>query len=264
MKISDETLTAFLDGELDDATAAEVAREVDADAALKARLSALDVNLPLMRKDYGELAETAPLEVLRAAILTQPPLMAANSNTKGWSRSVVAAACAACLAFGVVISPITLGNIAGFRGAAGDIGTPAEKSWRQSVAEYQALYSAETLTLSPQDPVKQDETLAKLSERIGVPLDRAKLELDKARFQRGQLLSFDGKPLVQLAYLHDGDKPFALCMVSNGAKDAGPASETRKSMPIVHWAKGGVSYMVIGQVEAEELAVMAEALRSRL
>jgi anti-sigma factor RsiW len=264
MKISDETLTAFLDGELDDATAAEVARQVDANAALKARLSALDINLPPIRKDYGELAETAPLNALRAAILSQPALIAANNNTKGWSRSVVAAACAACLALGVVISPITLGNFPGFKSATVDISSNAEKSWRQSVAEYQALYSAETLTWNPQEPQLQDETLAKLSERVGVPLDRAKLQLDKASFERGQMLDFDGKPLVQLAYLYEGDKPFALCMVANGAKDAEPASETRKGMPIVHWAKGGVSYMVIGKLEAGEIAAMAEALRARV
>jgi anti-sigma factor RsiW len=264
MKINDETLTAFLDGELDDATAEQVAREVEANSDLKARLSALDLNVPLMRKEFGQLGETAPLDALRAAIKTNPVPLAANANIKGWNRSAIAAACAACLALGVVISPITLGNIPGFKGAAGEIGTTAEKSWRQSVAEYQSLYSAETLTWNPQEPQLQDETLAKLSERVRVPLDRAKLELDKASFQRGQLLDFDGKPLVQLAYLYEGDKPFALCLVANGAKDAAPASETRKGMPIVHWAKGGVSYMVIGKLEAGEIAAMAEALRARI
>jgi anti-sigma factor RsiW len=265
MKISDETLTAFLDGELDDAAAGELARQVEADAALQARLSALDLNLGSIRKDYTELNKTAPLAALRAAIQADAAApMAANSNARGWSNPAIAAACAACLAFGVFISPFVASFVPGLKNPVSEIAGTSQKSWRQSVAEYQALYAAETLTLNPQDPVKQDETLAKLSARVGVPLERQRLQLDKASFQRGQLLNFDGNPLVQLAFLYDGDKPVAVCLIANGAKDAAPASEVRKGMPLVHWAHGGVSYMVIGQIKAGELTAMAGALQGQI
>jgi anti-sigma factor RsiW len=264
MKITDETLTAFLDGELDEAAAAEVSRELETNAALKVRLSALDLNLASIRKDYGELANSAPLDALRSAIQINPVLQAANSNAKGWSNPAIAAACAACLTFGVFVSPIVSSFVPGLKNPVTDIAGTAQKSWRQSVAEYQALYAAETLTLNPQDPLRQDETLAKLSARVGVPLERERLQLDKASFQRGQLLNFDGHPLVQLAFLYDGDKPVAVCLIANGAKDAAPASEVRKGMPLVHWARGGVSYMVIGQIEPGELTAMAGTLQSRI
>jgi anti-sigma factor RsiW len=264
MKINDETLTAFLDGELGEANAAEVSRELENSAALKVRLSALDLNLASIRKDYGELANSAPLDALRSAIQINPVSLAANSNSMGWSNSAIAAACAACVAFGVFVSPIVSSFVPGLKNPVSEIAGTAQKSWRQSVAEYQALYAAETLTLNPQDPIKQDETLAKLSARVGVPLERQRLQLDKASFQRGQLLNFDGRPLVQLAFLYDGDKPVAVCLIANGAKDAAPASEVRKGMPLVHWARGGVSYMVIGQIEAGELTTMAGALQSQI
>jgi anti-sigma factor RsiW len=265
MKINDETLTAFLDGELDDAAAAEVAGQIEADVALKARLSALELNVAPIRQAYLGLEETAPLDALRAAIRTSEIApIAANSNAKGWGNPAIAAACAACIALGIFLSPLLASLIPNQTNSATDIAATAEKSWRQSVAEYQALYASETLTLNPQDPAKQDETLAKLSARIGVPLERAKLQIDNASFERGQLLSYDGKPLVQLAFLHRGDKPVAVCLIANGAKDAAPASEVRKDMPLIHWAKGGVSYMVIGQIEAGELAAMAEAIRARI
>jgi anti-sigma factor RsiW len=264
MKISDETLTAFLDGVLDEATAARVAGRIDSNAALKARLSRLTIDLPLMRKDYQDFAATMPLDALRAAIHSGPAPVAANSNAKGWSKAAIATACAACIALGMFMSPFAASYFAGFRGVSGDIASTNKKSWRQAVAEYQVLYAAETLAWNTQDPQMQDKTLAKLSARIGMPLDRTKLQLDKASYQRGQLLTFEGSPLIQLAYLYQGDTPVAFCLIADHAKDAAPASEAREGMPLIHWARGGVSYMVIGQLTADELNEIAQALSRQI
>jgi anti-sigma factor RsiW len=64
--------------------------------------------------------------------------------------------------------------------------------------------------------------------------------------------------------LHGGVTPVAFCITPDGAPDAGLASETREGLPIVHWAKNGMSYMVIGDIPNEQLVGMAEALRSQL
>jgi len=142
--------------------------------------------------------------------------------------------------------------------------TGAEKTWREAVAEYQVLYSEDTLKWNAIAPAEVDTTLKHLSDRIGVPLTRQALKLPIADFRRGQMLTFGSRPLVQLAYLHDGVTPVAFCITPDGASDVGLAAEIREGLPIVHWAKDGISYMVIGDIPNEQLFGMAQALRGRL
>ncbi|MEO1161721.1 MAG: hypothetical protein AAFW74_14935, partial [Pseudomonadota bacterium] len=102
------------------------------------------------------------------------------------------------------------------------------------------------------------------SDRIGVKLTRQALKIPIADFRRGQMLTFGSRPLVQLAYLHDGVTPVAFCITPDGAPDADLATETREGLPIVHWATNGTSYMVIGDIPNEQLVGMAQTLRSQL
>lgn len=252
MKIKPETLTAYLDGELDEQQAKELRERSLADAQLAATLAALQIDRDRMKQDYMALESNAPVDDLRSALATSAK-PANDINTGGGNRKLLmAAACAACLAVGVMVGS-GLGNWTG-----------AEKSWREAVAEYQVLYSAETLKWNAIAPAEVETTLKQLSDRIGVPLTRQALKLPIADFRRGQMLTFGSRPLVQLAYLHDGVTPVAFCITPDGAPDVGLAAETREGLPIVHWARDGISYMVIGDIPNEQLLGMAQTLRDRL
>ena len=251
MKITPETLTAYLDGELDEAQASEIRERSLTDAEVNSALAVLQIDRDGLALDYQALEISAPMGDLRSklAVETERPSVADNST--GNRRLLMAAACAACLVIGVLT-----GTGIGDRGG-------ADKSWREAVAEYQVLYSTETLAWNAVAPAEVDTTLEHLSERIGVKLTRPALSLETADFKRGQMLTFGSRPLVQLAYLHDGVTPVAFCITTDGAPDAGLATEIREGLPIVHWANAGTSYMIIGKIPEEQLTAMAQTLRGR-
>ena len=57
---TDEDLTAFLDGEADDALRAEIEAALETDAALGARIAELDIPLVPIAEAYTALLATAP------------------------------------------------------------------------------------------------------------------------------------------------------------------------------------------------------------
>ena len=252
MKITPETLTAHLDNELDEQQAREVRERSLVDAQLASTLAALQIDREQMARDYLALGTDAPVSELRSALAMGTASVVEVKAGGGNRKLLVAAACAACLVVGVLV-----GSGVGNR-------VDADKSWREAVAEYQVLYSAETLKWNAVAPAEVDTTLKRLSGRIGVKLTRQALKLSIADFRRGQMLTFGSQPLVQLAYLHNGVTPVAFCITPDGAPDAGLASEIREGLPIIHWAKNGTSYMVIGDIPNEQLVGMAEVLRGRL
>ena len=250
MKVTPEILTAYLDGELDEDQARQVRERSLTDAQLASTLASLQIDREGLAQDYRALGSGAPVAELRSAVAAGPAPAEDAGPAGGQRRLMMAAACAACLAIGALVGS---GNWLG-----------SEKLWREAVAEYQVLYAAETLEWNTVAPAEVDTTLKRLSGRIGVTLTREALKLDVADFRRGQMLTFGSRPLVQLAYLHDGATPVAFCITRDGAPDAGLASEVREGLPIIHWAKDGTSYMVIGDVPKEQLVIMAETLRGRL
>ena len=250
MKITSEILTAYLDGELDEDQARLVRERSLADAQVASTLERLQIDRDRMAQDYLALGPGAPIGDLRSVLAGAGEPAGDIKSTGGNRKLLMAAACAACLVAGAMVGS---GNWAG-----------TDKSWREAVAEYQVLYAAETLKWNTVAAAEVDTTLKRLSDRIGVGLTRQSLNVPVAEFRRGQMLTFGSRPLVQLAYLHGGTTPVAFCITRDGAPDAGLASEVREGLPIVHWAKDGTSYMVIGDVAKDQLVSMAEILRGRL
>ncbi|MCR4283658.1 MAG: anti-sigma factor, partial [Bauldia sp.] len=141
---------------------------------------------------------------------------------------------------------------------------PAEPpGWRQVVAEYQTLTTAETLAAIPDDPVTVSLELAVLGDKFGLDLAPDKLVLPDIALKRAQMFEFRGRPLIQLAYLSPADGPIAFCIIANGRADADLAFEQREGSNIVFWTKDGRGYMLIGKASREVLQAYAEDLAAR-
>jgi hypothetical protein len=69
-----------------------------------------------------------------------------------------------------------------------------------------------------------------------------------------QLLEYDGKPLGVLAYLDGRTMPLALCIYANGGLDAGPVTEQRAGLNIVHWTTYGHAFMLVGHAAMPPMA----------
>ena len=79
--------------------------------------------------------------------------------------------------------------------------------WRQVVAEYQTLTTAETLAAIPDNAAAVSQELGSTRRRLALDLAPDKLVLPHVDLKRAQMFEFRGRPLVQIAYLSPADGP---------------------------------------------------------
>ena len=144
--------------------------------------------------------------------------------------------------------------------------SPGMGGWIASVVEYQNLYTRATVEPSPRPDAKG---VAALEERLGTALGAGLSipDLDDAglEFRRGQILAFDKRPLVQLAYLPEGQgRPVALCIIAMNGEKRTPAYSKRLDMGVVRWSDGKLDYVLVGWQSEKQLLKAAELARTRL
>ncbi|GGX42635.1 hypothetical protein GCM10007385_07970 [Tateyamaria omphalii] len=242
---SDEELTAFLDGEADDALHAEIEAALEHDAALGEQLAALDVPLAPIAEAYEALLQDAPpMPALPEPVVAPAP---APRGRWAWGMGTFATGLAAGLA------------VAMFTG----FGTPepTPKGWVSFVASYQALYTEDTLALA--DPSASDASLqlASVSDALGVDLSG----LPQAKgltFKRAQVLGFNDKPLIQIAFTRDDGTPVALCIIPAGP-DAKPVNMGQaEGLELARWNTPGYGFLLIGGTDNAPLQQEAETFQN--
>lgn len=252
--ISDEMLTAFLDGEADPETSKIIADLMATDPAMAARLDALKIPLPAIREAFDRAMEAAPSATLDG--LQQRPLSDHGGEDRRlwWKKGLQLAAAASVLAF-------VIGLSAGRMSLTPD----SSEDWRVAVAEYQALYSQDTLgSIDPAATVAEDG-IRSVAAKVGAPiLPETLASLDQLTFKRAQILRWEKAPLAQFAFLSDRGEPFALCATPVTDADQPIENEELKGLATSSWVKGGVAYMVIGGRDPDFAAAVAEQVRARL
>ncbi len=261
----DETLTAFLDGELTPADQRAVALRLAGDAALSARLGRLERAGEGIDAAFDAAFDAAPIASLDAMLqqaLAQvpPPRLPAPSLVRrvayGWNPRALAASLLVALA---LAGGLGFGLGAAFMESAPK---PAE-SWHQAVAEYWSLTTAATLTLEPTAELGARQ-LALAGAALGLPLTPQGIAVDGASFRGAQLYDFGGKPLVQIAFLDPDYGPIAYCVIRNGETE-GAAQEATEidGFGVVRWSGEGFGRMVIGRAPPERLRAIAATLAIR-
>ncbi|MBL4597743.1 MAG: hypothetical protein JKX93_02115 [Rhizobiaceae bacterium] len=256
--ISDEILTAFLDQELSETERARVETALAADMTLADRLHALEIDTSAFVKSYDALKQFAPAEKLET-----PQTQSNTSYIPNGRKGLIAASVVLALGLGVSLG-LVLGET-GFSHTNSQVQqqTASNEEWRQAVAEYQALYTSNTLNRVNLPVNEQKENLAALSKDIDLEITIEKLLLNELEFKRGQVLNYKGKKLVQLAYLYENSKPVAFCILNESQGEFEISPEQRKNLKIVHWTKNGRSFMIIGDVPKLKLKSMATKLNMR-
>ncbi|WP_299191063.1 hypothetical protein [uncultured Litoreibacter sp.] len=226
--ISDEDLTAYLDGEADDALSSRIEAALAMDASIAQRLEALSIDVGSLKGALDGLLPSAPRDLV-------PARAAANTN-RPWG---IGATVAASLIVGVT---------AGYLYAS----KPApEPGWMAYVAAYQALYVNATLADAGG---AQGTELAQLAGVLGRDLEGVDTA-PNLTFKRGQVLGFKGKALVQLAYLSSAGDPVALCIIKTSG-EAKPVTTTQlEGMQAASWSDGNHAYLLIG---GDDAALVAE------
>lgn len=237
-EISDEMLTAYLDDQIEAADRTRIETALSQDTALQARLEMLDIPLDPLRDAMAQIATQAPA-------ITLPATAPARSFPIGIAGGALAA--------GIVLGALLVTQM-----------TPAPKApgWIDFVASYQALYSPETLAGIDTDPVQQAAQLSKVSNAVGRPLEIA-ASVPGLEFKRAQTLGFNGKPLVQMAYVTETGVPLAFCIIAK-ADEAALEQMERQGLQAASWSDGSHAYLLIGGEDAELISQAAKHLQNAL
>lgn len=261
--LSDEHLTAFIDGALSIEEAAAVERRIETDPAVAERVEFLmRANLPFAEA-YRPLLDEAPVarleEMLDEASL--PPTGASGHLVV--SRRGFMAALAASVAIGMVFDRFALQSLRGVVSGEGDEQAEAGE-WRGLVAQYMALYDADTLVGVVPPPDRQEAELGAVNARLALTLTPQAVALEGADFKRAQVLAYDGRPLAQILYLDPTSGPLAFCIVRKAGPVHAPDTEQRLGMTVVHWSNGSHALMLIGHAPKERMQALARGLADRM
>ncbi|MCS0505092.1 anti-sigma factor [Ancylobacter mangrovi] len=257
-KITDEEITAFLDGELPPEEAARLEALAAQDPRVAERIEFLArASLPF-GDAFAPLLDAAPRDRLAAALAATPsPAPARN----GWltRRSLVGAMAASLLAG--IVADRALERLTAPAAQEED----EASEWRKAVAGYMSLYTRETLSGPTPSPQSQRADFAFIEQRLGLSLSPEAVALPSAEYRRAQILSYDGRPLVQIAYLDPETGPMALCITAHPEGGRQPMeSERRRGMNVVYWSSADHAFMLIGHAGPERMKDLATGLAERL
>jgi anti-sigma factor RsiW len=276
--LSNERLVAYIDGEVSASERDLMDRALQSDPKARERLDILSRGGRPFPDAFDLLLQAAPEDRLQAmfadivgrgaspssqsrptpdsedkTVIPMRPRREARSGLALWQMAAAAAILALVFAGGLL--------------AGGMFEAPqqvAEKvGWREAAARYVSLFSKETLEGMPTDPQQRQANLKQIETSLGLSLSGERIASASLSFEGSQLLQIEGKPLAQIAYLRDGRTPVALCITRTAMPTAGPATEQRYGLNVVHWVANGYGFMVLGKVPESDLAKIAADFRSR-
>jgi len=242
MTFSDETLLAYLDGSLDEAEARAIEDAVAEDVALESRLMALDPIASVVQQVFENVPAETPQVDLPAEVPTR------GMAGQGVFRLVGVAASVAVIAVSATFWATR----------------PAELGWAQQAAIYQSLYVPDTIADLDNSKQSLDAQFALAEEQLGRSLNRDVLEaLPGLDLKRAQVLSFKGKPLIQIVFSDAAGQPFAFCVIRQGA--AAPNKDVNQAvlsgLATATWAQDGYGYMLLGSDDQTDLGDELNILR---
>lgn len=230
---SDEDLVAYIDGECTSEQNIEIQRALQVDTALNQRLSELNADLDGLGEAFAQFSPDASFVA---------PVERANPTKRNWyayAASVGAAVCIGAVGSAMLYEPTS--------------------SWQHNVAKYQVLYSPHTLADVDLSTAEQQEQLTRVAAAIGKDLSLDDLSvLPGVIYARAQLLHFQGRPLVQIAFTTLAGASLALCILE--APDAEPYSPkitTIEGLSAATWAARGQEYILIGGTDNDLISRMA-------
>jgi anti-sigma factor RsiW len=253
-RFDDETLVAFVDGELDDAAAAEVARAVESDAELAARVDMFRTSSVMVRAAFADVIyEPVPDRLLAAA---RGPVAAADNVVPFRKRSPVGRWIALPLAASV--AALMIGAGAGYWAGRSPVAPPptelaASSGLVDNLAGYYDLY-----TVTGGEPEQMAFADMRTDERDGLQswltsrLDRETKVPDLSTFgynlRGGRIVISEGRPAGQIIYENPADKrPIAIYVGTTTKRDAQLTLDQRKDVNVAYWRREGRTIAVFGK-----------------
>ncbi len=241
--VDDTILNAFLDGELDEATRAEVQQWLDAHPEDSDRVKAWAEQRAVLHANFDRvLEEPIPTRLLHAA--RGQPRMAV------WRR---AAAAAALLAIGAGGGWVARGSL---------VVPPAPAvtpGFAERAIDAYVIYTAE-VRHPVEVPASEEEHLVRwLSRKLGQPIKLPDLASAGFHLVGGRLLPDDGKPAAQFMYEDQAKRRVTLYMrVVPEAKDTGFSVTQDRDVIAFHWIDGPFGYCLTAALPREKVLQLAQ------
>jgi anti-sigma factor RsiW len=253
MKDMDALLVAYADGELDEATAAEVEAYIAATPAAQRTLSVYLETAALLRAAFPESRYAVRSEAMPGSLRDGPPLIPARTRPR---VTRYAWAVAASLVMGVI----------GYEVGAvwPDLIESDRDRMLSEVAEYHAIYSRETVHLVEVPASQSDHLKAWLGKRVNGTLIIPDFKAAGLTFAGGRLVVLDGEPVAELMYTREQGLPIAFCVLAHAGKPNPVVVERRGDVNLAAWDDGSHSYIVVGDAAPAVIRELAAQARTQL
>lgn len=244
-----EKLSAYLDGELDPASAEAVEARLATDPNAQAELDAMVLADAVAQKQF-EKQLNDPVPFALAQQIKATPLKAASAP----SRLIWGAMAASLVVF-------ALGGIGGYI-LKDQTGVVRTAGWIADIADYHGVYASQGRHLVEVGASESDHIETWLGTTTGVNFSIPDLSSFDLTFEGGRLLVAYGKPVAQLMYRQADGSVVALCLQQSDAKNETPPTFKEQSIngfDFVSWSEGNANYVIIGPSGKPDLDAIASA-----
>ncbi|QBY02533.1 anti-sigma factor [Rhodophyticola sp. CCM32] len=253
MKIDDEMLSAFLDGELTADKTRAIETALTDDPGLQAQFETLMAANNLAKQAFAAMADEPVPLALAAAIQDAPVPIPANAPNAPSSRAGWLLASALVIALGV-------GASSGyFFGRTTIEEVASARSWLTDIADYHAVYETQVRHLVEVPASEADHIETWLTGTVGTQVRIPDLTEHGLTFEGARLLVAVGKPVAQLIYTDADQRVVALCQIR--ADGASPDFDERRinSFDMVTWGREDANFVVITDHGTENIRAIAQA-----
>ncbi len=264
---SDETLIAYLDGELAGAERLAVAQALAEDDALRARAQRLHDSTRLIRAAYDAvLREPVPERLIAAArakesdalirrVVAQLGRWRDMMGERAWWIGAPAAASLAGIVLGAGLGYFVASQqgvtLAAQQAALN--GNLTAANWLDNIAGYHKLF----INAGPDDrqlmDVPADGNTDALRKAGQLPSDFHLPDLKPwgLAFQGARFLVVEGQPATQLFYTTDNQAlgPLTVVVASSSKPDLAPTFDRRGDLNLLYWRHHGHEYALVGTAD---------------
>jgi anti-sigma factor RsiW len=272
-KRSDDTLVAYLDGELDSAERQHVEAWLAADAGARDRLAGLAQSATLVRSAYADIVnEPVPERLIAAArgessgatplpheaeilVLQRRPRAVVSMPAGRWGIGIAAAAGLFGLVLGGAGSYLAVGGLNSTNPAAEQrlAAAAANGTWLDNAAGYYKLVVSAGDSMLIDVPAGGDtgEALQKISQSLPQQVRLPDLKPWGLSFRGARLVVVEGRPAAQLVYTTDNKAIGPLTLVIGASKqpDIQPTFDRRQDVNMLYWRHHGRAYALVGQTD---------------
>ncbi len=245
-----QRLSAYLDGELDPADAAEIETLLANDLEAQAELDALMMADTSAQEYYAEELD-APVPFDLAKMIMTADLEDGTPVPANTQRRPI---------WGMLAAGLAVFMIGGFGGYTfkGQTQTAEPKGWIAAIAEYHAVYASQGRHLVEVGADESDHIETWLGNTIGASFTIPDLTSHGLTFEGGRLVVANGKPVAQLMYTTADGTVIALCLQATSKSGPAPFAETSNGeFDFVSWTDDGADHVLIGPSDLFDLSEIA-------